>query len=962
MLNRLFLLILPLLFSSFAWSQNFFFRQYTVSDGLPSNTVYALDQDSHQMLWMGTGNGIAKFDGKNFHSYSTEDGLINILVYGLTVDHLDRKWMSTVAGRPSYFLHGKGTVPSWADTLHVGNYYFQSIDTFLWFSGQNADTKYKPRKLAQIQSDGTLKKLSKIVGDQSRKAIVMDSSLYFMSDGKLYKEEKGNLVQVEDLSVPAGLDYCQAYDDGMICIERYGVGFDSLIYIDILAKTITPLEQLTPYLEQWPINAFLVDKAQQIWVATNKGLLFLENREAPVNYLLKNAFVNELYQDHEENLWVSTEGKGLFFLVSSKVRSLKKIEEQESFIVRSLEVDNTGRIYIGYSDGWMEVFDANFKQLYSKKYTDSRIVDILVDEDKVWLASNGEVIQVDLRGEEMARYRSSVPIKSLGILNGTLHVFSYRIEVLTDGAIRSLGIPFPARIYTNYTISDTSMWLGTTEGLYHLDPSGVKKIVADEIYSDIRGIGEDALGRYWIAAAGQGVFVLQNDKVVHHLTVSDGLSSNICMHLLMDDEFVWVSTNKGINKIDIASLNIQPINEEDGLSSSEIKYLKKSNEYVIAAASGTVDILPDTIVPFTAAPLMTINHLLVNGDTMPPQGNYSFPYNSNYLTLHFTAISFKSMGNVSYAYQLEGLDKDWLETKAEAVNWSAVPPGAYRLRIKAKGSNGEWSKEEGIGIFIDFPWWKKWWFILLCALLTVGLLVFVYRRQHKRFIQENLLQKRIQNLQLTALRAQMNPHFMFNALSSIQEFINNSDLEAANLYLSRFASLVRSVLNHSTQPLISLEEEMDQLQLYLTLENLRFNQCIHYDIVVKRPIQSSKIFIPTMIIQPFVENALNHGLFHQKKEKQLKVSFTEIEGNMLHCQIEDNGIGRQRSLEINSRKKHKRQSKGIQVTRDRLELINQTNEGKIALEIEDLVDEQGEPCGTKVHLMIPFSTRNEHRK
>lgn len=891
-----------------------------------------------------------------------EDGLINILVYGLTVDHLDRKWMSTVADRPSYFINGRGRVPSWADSLHVSNYYFQSIDTFLWFSGQNADPKYKPRKLAHVQSDGTLRELPDIIGDQSRKAIVMDSSLYFISGTQLYKEEEGRLAVVEDLTLPRRLDYCQAYDEGMICLEMYGTGGRSLVYVDIVAKTVTPLNQLALHLEQSPANAILIDSGQQIWIATNRGLLFLAHREATPNYLLQNAFINELYQDHEENLWVTTEGKGLFFLISSKVRSLKKIEEQESYIVRSLEVDDKGHIYAGYSDGSMEVFDSNFKPLYREKYADGRIVDILLDKDHIWVASNREVIQLDASGKEMARYRTSSPIKTLGLLNGVVYVLSYNIEILADGGIRNIGIPFSARIYSNYTISDTSMWLGTTEGLYRLTPDSVEKIAANEIHSDIRGIGKDALGRYWIATAGQGVFVLQEDKVVHQLTRSDGLSSTICMHLLLDGPTAWVSTNKGINKIDIESLGVQLINEEDGLSSTEIKYLKKSNGYVIAAASGTIDILPDTIASFTAPPLIAINSLLVNGDTVSQQANYSLPYYRNHLAVHFAAISFKSMGNVSYAYQMEGLDKNWLETKAEAVNWSAVPPGNYRLRVKAKGSNGVWSEEEEIGIFIDQPWWKKGWFILFCILLTSGILLLVYRRQHNHFIKESAIQKRMQNLQLTALRAQMNPHFMFNALSSIQEFINNSDLEAANRYLSRFASLVRSVLDHSTQSLISLEEEMSQLQLYLTLENLRFNQCIHYDIIVKRPIQAGKIFIPTMIIQPFVENALNHGLFHQEEEKVLKLSFAQIEGNMLHCQIEDNGIGRQRSLQINSQKKHKRQSKGIQVTRDRLELINQTNEGKIALEIEDLVDAGGKACGTRVHLMIPFSTRNEQVK
>ena len=500
------------------------------------------------------------------------------------------------------------------------------------------------------------------------------------------------------------------------------------------------------------------------------------------------------------------------------------------------------------------------------------------------------------------------------------------------------------------------MYLGSTEGLARLTNGKVQKIAPDRIFSDIRGIEKDSQGMYWIATAGQGVFAIQGDSIFRQITTKDGLSSNICMHLFAEEDQVWVSTNLGINKIDLSNGHIQAVNEEDGLSSLEVKYIAKSGDFVVAAASGSIDIIPDQIQSYAEPPLLQLKQLIVSGDTMPDQQRYSLPYYRNDLLVRYGSVSFKSMGKLVYAYRLAGLEKDWTETQSEQVSWSALPPGTYQFQLKVRGSNGEWSGIQARGLVIQLPWWREWWFLSGMSLLIGGGLIFAYQRQQAKFQRESELQRRMQNLQLTALRAQMNPHFMFNALSSIQEFINNSDLASANLYLSRFASLVRSVLNNSTQERISLGEEVSQLELYLTLENLRFDQRIRYDILIERPLQANKVFIPTMIIQPFVENALNHGLFHQKGEKTLQIRFQQMGENKLHCQIEDNGIGRQRALAINQNKKYKGKSKGIQVTRDRLELINKTNEGKIALEIEDLVDAEGNPSGTLVHLIVPFSS------
>lgn len=953
------LVLVPLLLlPCFSWGQNFFFRQYTTSDGLPSSNVFAFDQDSDQLLWMGTSNGLCSFDGKNFELYSIEHGLVNNIIYGLSIDQQDRKWLSTMAGQPSYFEDGRGYIPSWADSLVVGNYYFQCLDTFTWFSGVNVSSSHKPRPVINVGSDKRLYPTKVMSGWEGPAGFQVDSIIYFVDNRRLYRLASEQPEEIPGLALPPRLTGCQALGKGVICIQRESSGPDQLVYIDLKQKLVSQLDQLNPYLSNSLINTILVDGKGHIWLGMKNELLYLEDKSATPLSVLPEVFVNDLYYDHEGNLWVSTEGKGMFLLVSSEVRSLQ-IPREKNFIVRSMEVDASGNIHVGYISGWVDVFDNKFNLLRSNKYSEYRIVDILTDENGAWIASNQEVFRVDTSGKVQGTYATSSPIKSIGVMADKLFVLSYNIQVLEGDSIVNAGIPFPARIYSNYTIDDENMWLGSTDGLFKLSKGAVKQIAKEEIYTDIRGISPDHLGRYWIATAGQGVFVIDNDKIVQHITVGQGLSSNLCMHQQVDGKTMWVSTNLGINKIEVETGNIQVFNEQDGLSTGEVKYLGLVDTFVLAAASGGIDIFPKEIASFVDPPILRLSTLLADKDTLPDQETYVLPYYKNDLVAQLRSVSFKSLGNITYAYKLEGLNKDWIETSDEQVSWAAVPPGNYRLKLKVKGSGGSWSDIIDRGLVIQLPWWRQWWFILGSVLLIVGALLFAYQRQQAKFKRESELQRRMQNLQLTALRAQMNPHFMFNALSSIQEFINNSDLESANLYLSRFASLVRSVLNHSTQERISLEEEVSQLELYLTLENLRFDQRIHYDLLIKRPLQANKVFIPTMIIQPFVENALNHGLFHRKEEKKLQVRFQQIGDNMLHCQIEDNGIGRQRAMEINDNKKYKGKSKGIQVTRDRLELINKTHEGKIALEIEDLVDEEGNSSGTLVHLMIPFSSTKD---
>lgn len=943
-------------YSSF--SQNIFFQQYTTSDGLPSSTVYNFDQDSNNLLWLGTGTGISAFDGKNFTNYAIEDGLINNVVYGLTIDHLDRKWMATLANKPSFFHESRGHVPAWADSISVSNYLFKSINDELWFSGKNIHSNVKFRPLSKITPDNELIEYPNVIINLGVKGILLDSTLYFSTkSNELYAYQEGKFSLVEGLILPRNLHHCIGYKGGILCDQKQVSAPDQLIYINPITKQVDQLNHLELELKTAQINSIIQGATDQIWLGTNEGLLLLPNlsKEANFQRYLQNVFVNSMYKDREDNIWIGAEGKGMFLLVSKDVSSLRKVQDEENSIIRSFESDKDGNLYTGFTNGSLEIYDTKSKQRYRQKYFEGRLVDILIDGASTWLASSERLLKLDQDLQVIENYKFGYPIKSLGLLNGKLYVFSVNISTIIEDKLQPLDIPFPSRIYSNFTLSDSSMLLGCTEGLYFFTKNRVKKIATSKITSDVRGIGKDHSGRCWIATAGQGVFLLQDTTIIQHFTASSGLSSSTCTHLLIDEQYAWISSNKGINKIDLKDFDIALIDKQEGLSSEEIKYLEKIDRTIYAASSNGIDIFPDTINPLPLIPIISFDHLVINNDTLAKADYYHLSYKQNNLRASFTGISYKSLGNIEYAYRLKNLNEAWISTNENAANWSAIPPGTYQLQVKARAKNSQWSAPISISLEIQPPWWQQWWFRILAGLLICSTLVFIYQRQQLNFKREHATQKRIQQLQLTALRAQMNPHFMFNALSSIQEYINRHDLKAANLYLSRFASLVRSVLNNSTKETISLEEEISQIELYLALENLRFGNEIQLTISIDPKIEVASIFIPTLLLQPFIENAIVHGLFHKQGEKKLHLSFQLLKEKTLACLVEDNGIGRRQSDIINRKKSYKKVSRGIKITEDRLKLINKANYKDIAVSIIDLEKD----TGTKVTLLIPFKTINK---
>ena len=226
-------------------------------------------------------------------------------------------------------------------------------------------------------------------------------------------------------------------------------------------------------------------------------------------------------------------------------------------------------------------------------------------------------------------------------------------------------------------------------------------------------------------------------------------------------------------------------------------------------------------------------------------------------------------------------------------------------------------------------------------------------KENARTVNENLvLKQKASELEMQALLAQMNPHFIFNSLNSINNFILKNDKLQASDYLIKFSKLIRLILENSTLTLINLDQELEALKLYIELEALRFHHRFHYQIIFSKDLDINSIKVPPLILQPFVENAIHHGLMPKEGPGHLKITITEMEGK-LFLKIEDDGIGRHKSGLINANTSHKHKSLGLNVTAERIGLLNHQNTEKSKIEVNDLTDEEGKALGTEISINIP---------
>jgi two-component sensor histidine kinase len=309
-----------------------------------------------------------------------------------------------------------------------------------------------------------------------------------------------------------------------------------------------------------------------------------------------------------------------------------------------------------------------------------------------------------------------------------------------------------------------------------------------------------------------------------------------------------------------------------------------------------------------------------------------------------------------YYYKLAPLDNEWKATTEHNLDYRSLPGGDYKLSLYAVNKYGVKSDVLVFDFSIATPFWKAGWFYTLLSVLIIAIVIAGFNRRNKitrqRLEEKNRFQKQFAALEQQALQSQMNPHFIFNCLNSIQQYILTNDKQKANEYLTGFAALIRQTLDISAQQKITVAEEASYLTKYIEMERMRFGDSFSYNITIDHAIRTDYIQIPALLLQPYVENCIRHGIRYKTDGKgEIEISFSLKQGNLC-CIIRDNGIGRKRAAEFKSGQHIEYQSRGMSLTSKRIQLLNTMDENNISVMVQDLKNDDDTPAGTLVEINI----------
>jgi uncharacterized membrane-anchored protein YhcB (DUF1043 family) len=467
-------------------------------------------------------------------------------------------------------------------------------------------------------------------------------------------------------------------------------------------------------------------------------------------------------------------------------------------------------------------------------------------------------------------------------------------------------------------------------------------------------------------ATDDGLFVLDSTtmKLIKIYTIKNGLPNNYIYALQADNQDrIWIASNQGISILNSKNENIINLTDHHGLqgmefNTSSFEKDSKGNLF-FGGTNGFNKIKPESIVMSKGSNKPIIYDIKIMNE--PIKYKKDIPYvdtiitksNRNYITIEFQTTDVKLQKNASYKYILKGMDEEWIKTANRSyVYYSNLPIGHYTFEVSSYNIDDSWSPSKKLTIIIIPLWYQTWWFRTLLALIIGGAIFLIARWRINQIKSQTSIEKdfqlRIKDLELDNLRYQMNPHFMFNALNSINKYIVENNTRVASDYLSKFSKLMRLILEHSKQKSISLKEELETLQLYLLIESNRFDNSFHYEINVDENIDNDEIRIPPLIIQPFVENAIWHGLSHKEGDRFIKVNIKEFDEQSICIEVMDNGIGRKKASELKSKTSTKNKSFGMEITKQRI----QNASAKNMIHIEDLYHTNGLGSGTKIKIIL----------
>lgn len=944
-------------------------------------TVYDIYQDEGANIWLGTNEGLVKFNGVDFTYFSHKK-------YGKAVTEIQqgkdgRMWCSNFGGQLFFVENGvlNVAIEKCADTQ------FADVDFIdKYFVGEN-EIVYSTSRGEVYRFDAASLSSSSIKKENEGRVVasaIKGEELIWASFTKTANNETG--IEISSYDCKTKKQKTIASGNLSIVSSKNGlvVDGDDLYFW----RSNTNLEcykiedgQVKIIFIREGVNTNSVNEVQvnqgKVEVETKSGIYWFNQQGESMmpERIFATSSVSKTFYDREENWWICTLNEGVKIvqnqqLMNSELSNLEIVYTCSGDDGDLYFMDVTGTFYslkapyleldvIGKKDLSTAVkmvynpFDKNiyfnsstysyntvsevFQPLSFKKSSQSQLSfrnALFIDEGNIIVSGYGRTFIFNLQEESIQHLVEEYKSTSLSP--------SYHLNLKNQNSDQAVVEENGEYTYLNYR--DGLFYYGEGKAEYVLW-KGEKVLATKLLQADDLGI--------WAGTRDQHILKIEKGVVTSSYLLPESVTGIVQWH-----DILFLSSKKRLFKLNTKTSGYMLLDATDGLLEEKIVGLYLQSDTLIVLGTHHLQKIPCSFESEnTMAPVLRIESLLlfeqrVNGP------DYYFEHDENAITINFSATAIRSQGRCLYKYRLNS--GDWIETTADApfARFSQLAAGSYVFEVVAINEDGVSSTTETVRFFIDDHFTRKWWFLTLVFVLVLLILIAVVRYRLRRFKEQNALETEQQHLKkevykskITALRAQMNPHFMFNALNTIQEFIITNQKEVAGEYLADFADLMRKYLDQSKQDEIKLSEEIETLEIYLGLENLRSDGVLKYTINCEPTLNPYEISIPVMLLQPFIENSIKHGLLHKSGDKRLGITFRMKGESRLECRIEDNGVGRQASAEINKARKFEHTSFATKAVDQKIELVNEGSSRNLKITVEDL-QEGDVPSGTVVLVEI----------
>jgi len=938
-------------------------------EGLNSNVVYCVMQDSKGYIWVGTEAGASRYDGYGFKHFTKDDGISDNDIFQIKEDKKGRLWFLTYNGEPTVYDHGHILTPKNTPFLaaikpgRMATGFVERGDTISYITQTKVYLLVRDSLVSVITANS--------IGIKNpyfffQNETVWNGTTYYINPSGMHATDKEKTIyfHFNDIKFDAVATKVLVKNNKLWLRFTGGI-----LAFDMVDKSMKKL--LVPK----PVHVINIVASQydtMIQLLTDRGVYDINTNRFTItkNEQFAQVPISSLIRDREQNHWLGSHKEGLFLFTNTTVKQLKNA--QNKVAAYSLTVFNHN-VYAGFTNNKVE--QVNGQKLLDKSFVHepapTKIYGFFPTSSHLLVAAGNLLKIIGRNGQMQVRLKSVAKAVAMDRDSNLYLGLSYNVAKISRGELHRIKASENIAPYAHYLFEERvnsilctgmdSVWLGAL--------SGIQLLVKDRLVTHFlpkapvfqTSVSKVINTKYGIAFStwGEGVVLMTKDST-YILDKAKGLVNNSCNSIYASNDTLWIATVSGLTRVTIQQQNrylvfsYRQYTEAFGLVSNRINDVLVHNDTVwLATEKGVCYFSSKEKELAFAPPRMLIEQVLINGKATAFDQPLTLPYQQNNIQIRYLGISYYSKGNIAYRYKLQGAEDGWHETNLRQVEYPALTPGHYRFLIMAANADGVWNNApEELSFDIIPPFWQTGWFQLLMVLVAALLLgVFMrYRlmQQQQRHVLANKAlslekekaeyEKQLLLLEQQALRLQMNPHFIFNALTAVQGLYAAGKTFEAKEYLQRFSRMLRNIFEVSAQPFIPLSKELELITDYIELTVSKLKYRIEYRIDCN--IDKEKHAIPPLLLQPFVENALIHGLLPMKRNGNLLISIHQKDGYILFT-IEDDGKGLDAAQLQQNGRPH-----GLAVTKQRIELLNNHTGPDVTM--ETLIGKDGSIAGTKI--------------